>query len=406
MVKQEKNNLDLKKKKFSLKEMIPVVLISILVGTLLGGVITYKRDKLEISKVPDELEELVQVYESISQNYYSKVDKKDLIDSAIEGMVGSLDDPYSVFLNKKESTKFNETVSGEYVGIGATVSFNEDKVEVVDVLQSSPAEKAGLKEKDIILKIDGKDLSNKSLSEITEMIRGGKNTIVSLSILRDNKEIKLDIIRGNIEIDSVKSEIIERDNQKIGYLSIDTFASNSYKQVKQKLEKMEKEKINSLIIDVRDNPGGHLTQATSILELFLDKGKILYQIQQKGKNQKIYDQTREHRKYKIVVLTNHSSASASEILASSLKESYKAILVGEATYGKGTVQKAYQLSSGNTIKYTTQKWLTPKGKWINEKGVAPDYEVSLDEEYIKNPISENDNQLNKALELLTEKEDK
>ena len=166
------------------------------------------------------------------------------------------------------------------------------------------------------------------------------------------------------------------------------------------------EKIDSLIIDVRDNPGGHLTQATDIIELFLKKGKILYQIEQKGKNQKMYDQTSEHRKYKVVVLINHSSASASEILSSSLKESYQAILVGEATYGKGTVQKAYQLSSGNTIKYTTQKWLTAKGKWINEKGVSPDYEVSLNEEYIKNPVLENDNQLNKALEILIEKEDK
>lgn len=406
MVEKEKRDLDLKKKKYSLKEMIPIVFISILIGTLLGAMITYKKDNLEISKVPDELEELVQVYDSISENYYDKVNKKNLIDSAIEGMLGSLDDPYSVFLNKKESTKFNETISGEYVGIGATVSFNEDKVEVVEVLDSSPAKKAGLKEKDIILKINDTDLTNKSLSEITNMIRGEKNTKVDLLIKRGEKEKKIEIVREDIEIDSIESKVMKKDNKKIGYLSIDTFASNSYKQFKQKLEKLEKQKIDSLIIDVRDNPGGHLAQATDIIELFLKKGKILYQIEQKGKNQKMYDQTSEHRKYKVVVLTNHSSASASEILASSLKESYQAILVGEATYGKGTVQKAYQLSSGNTIKYTTQKWLTAKGKWINEKGVSPDYEVSLDEEYIKNPVLENDNQLNKALEILIEKEDK
>lgn len=403
---KEKKELDLKKKKYSLKEMIPVVILSVLVGTLLGGIITYKKENLEISKVPDELEELVQVYDSISENYYHKVNKKSLIDSAIEGMIGSLDDPYSVFLDKNESTKFNEAISGEYVGIGATVSFNEDKVQVIEILDSSPAKKAGLKKNDIILKIDGHDLRNKSLSEITNMIRGEKNTKVNLLIKRGDKEKKIEIVREDIEIDSIESKIIERDNQKIGYLSIDTFASNSYQQFKQKLEKLEKQKINSLIIDVRDNPGGHLVQATNIIELFLKKGKILYQIEQKGKNQKMYDQTSEHRKYKVVVLTNHSSASASEILASSLKENNQAIVVGEATYGKGTVQKAYQLSSGNTIKYTTQKWLTAKGKWINEKGVSPDYEISLDEEYIKNPVFENDNQLNKALEILIEKEDK
>lgn len=403
---KEKKELDLKKKKYSLKEMIPVVILSVLVGTLLGGIITYKKENLEISKVPDELEELVQVYDSISENYYHKVNKKSLIDSAIEGMIGSLDDPYSVFLDKNESTKFNEAISGEYVGIGATVTFNEDKVQVIEILDSSPAKKAGLKKNDIILKIDGHDLRNKSLSEITNMIRGEKNTKVNLLIKRGDKEKKIEIVREDIEIDSIESKIIERDNQKIGYLSIDTFASNSYQQFKQKLEKLEKQKINSLIIDVRDNPGGHLVQATNIIELFLKKGKILYQIEQKGKNQKMYDQTSEHRKYKVVVLTNHSSASASEILASSLKENNQAIVVGEATYGKGTVQKAYQLSSGNTIKYTTQKWLTAKGKWINEKGVSPDYEISLDEEYIKNPVFENDNQLNKALEILIEKEDK
>ncbi len=406
MIEKEKRDLDLKKKKYSLKDLIPIVFISILIGTLLGAMITYKKDNLQISKVPEELEELVQVYDNISENYYHKVNKKNLIDSAIEGMLGSLDDPYSVFLNKNESTKFNETISGEYVGIGATVSFNEDKVEVVEVLDSSPAKKAGLKEKDIILKINNTDLTNKSLSEITNMIRGKKNTKVDLLIKRGEKEKKIEIVREDIEIDSIESKVMKKDNKKIGYLSIDTFASNSYKQFKQKLEKLEKQKIDSLIIDVRDNPGGHLTQATDIIELFLKKGKILYQIEQKGKNQKMYDQTSEHRKYKVVVLINHSSASASEILASSLKESYQAILVGEATYGKGTVQKAYQLSSGNTIKYTTQKWLTAKGKWINEKGVSPDYEVSLNEEYIKNPVLGNDNQLNKALEILIEKEDK
>lgn len=406
MIEKEKRDLDLKKKKYSLKDLIPIVFISILIGTLLGAMITYKKDNLQISKVPEELEELVQVYDNISENYYHKVNKKNLIDSAIEGMLGSLDDPYSVFLNKNESTKFNETISGEYVGIGATVSFNEDKVEVVEVLDSSPAKKAGLKEKDIILKINNTDLTNKSLSEITNMIRGKKNTKVDLLIKRGEKEKKIEIVREDIEIDSIESKVMKKDNKKIGYLSIDTFASNSYKQFKQKLEKLEKQKIDSLIIDIRDNPGGHLTQATDIIELFLKKGKILYQIEQKGKNQKMYDQTSEHRKYKVVVLINHSSASASEILSSSLKESYQAILVGEATYGKGTVQKAYQLSSGNTIKYTTQKWLTAKGKWINEKGVSPDYEVSLNEEYIKNPVLENDNQLNKALEILIEKEDK
>ncbi len=406
MAKKKNKKKKLIDKQFSLKELIPIIVISILIGAIVGGVITYNKENISIIKVPKELEEFVEVYENISENYYGKVKKNELVNSAISGMISSLDDPYSVFLDKDNTSKFNETVDGEYVGIGATVSYSDEEAKVLEVFDSSPAKKAGLKKDDVIIKVDGKDITKKNLSEITNMIKGKKNTIVSLTVKRKNTEKLIKIKRGDVETPIVTSKVINNENHKVGYISISSFSSNSYEQFKSNLSKLENKKIESLIIDVRNNPGGHLNQVTDIIELFTQRGKVLYEIEQKGKVQKIYDMTNEMRKYKIAILTNKSSASASEVLASSLKNNNQALLVGKKTYGKGTVQKAYQLSNGTTVKYTTQKWLTSKGKWLNKKGLPPDYEVDLGEDYASNPIDENDAQLNKAISVLTQKEEK
>lgn len=406
MAKKKNKKKKLIDKQFSLKELIPIIVISILIGAIVGGVITYNKENISIIKVPKELEEFVEVYENISENYYGKVKKNELVNSAISGMISSLDDPYSVFLDKDNTSKFNETVDGEYVGIGATVSYSDEEAKVLEVFDSSPAKKAGLKKDDVIIKVDGKDITKKNLSEITNMIKGKKNTIVSLTVKRKNTEKLIKIKRGDVETPIVTSKVINNEKHKVGYISISSFSSNSYEQFKSNLSKLENKKIESLIIDVRNNPGGHLNQVTDIIELFTQRGKVLYEIEQKGKVQKIYDMTNEMRKYKIAILTNKSSASASEVLASSLKNNNQALLVGKKTYGKGTVQKAYQLSNGTTVKYTTQKWLTSKGKWLNKKGLPTDYEVDLGEDYASNPTDENDAQLNKAISVLTQKEEK
>lgn len=395
-----------KKKKFSLKDLVPIIAISILIGSIIGGVLTYRKEKVEIIHVPSDLEELVDVYESISSNYYEKLEKQKLLDAAMKAMLEELDDPYSVFLDESDSSKFNETINGEYVGIGATMTLTENGPTVVEVYDKSPAKEAGLKPEDIIIKIDKEEAKDKTLNEITKLVKGKKNTTVTLTIKRKDKEKEIKIKRSSIDIPVVESTIFEKDKKQVGYIYISTFSSNVYEQFKTHLEKLEKKKIDSLIIDVRDNPGGHLDQVTDILELFLDKKKVLYQVQTKGKNKKVYDQTKEHRTYKVAVIINKASASASEILASSLKDSYKASIVGEQSYGKGTVQKSYQLSSGSTVKYTTQKWLTAKGKWIDKKGVTPNYKIELTDKYKEEPTYENDNQLNKAIDILTEKENK
>lgn len=395
-----------KKKQFSLKDMVPIILVSILIGAITGGVLTYRKEKVEIIHVPADLEELVDVYENISSSYYEKLDKQKLLNSAIKAMIDGLDDPYSVFLDKSDTSKFNETVNGEYVGIGATMTLTENGPTVVEVYDKSPAKEAGLKPEDIIIKINKEEAKEKTLNEITDLIKGKKNTTVTLTVKRKDKEKEIKIKRDSIDIPVIQSTMFEKDKKQIGYIYIENFSANSYEQFKKHLEKLEKEKIDSLIIDVRNNPGGHLEQVTDILELFLDKRKVLYQVQTKGKNKKVYDKTKEHRTYKIAVITNKSSASASEVLASSLKESYNASIVGEKSYGKGTVQRSYQLSSGFTVKYTTQKWLTSKGKWIDKKGITPDYKIELTDKYMDEPTYENDSQLNKALEILTKKEEK
>ncbi len=410
-VKKKKNHLkkivkDIKssKSKFTLSETITIMIVSVLVGILMGSSVTYGGDNITITKIPENLEELISTYNDITVNYYDKVDKKELINAAINAMVDSLNDPYSDFMVKEESSTFNETIEGEYAGIGATVSFDGNNAVVEAMYKKSPSKKAGMKVGDKIISVDGKSTENKNLEDITKLIRGKAGTVVNIKVLRGEKEIELKVKRSKIAIPSVDSKIIEKDGKKIGYISISIFAANTDKQFEEELKDLEKNKIDSLIIDVRNNPGGHLLQVTNVIELFTKKNKIIYQISKKGSIKKVKDKTKESRDYDVVVLINRSSASAAEVLSSALKYSYGAKLVGTTTYGKGTVQSSYKLDNGATLKYTTQKWLTAKGTWINSKGVNPDYEVVLDEEYYEDRNEEKDNQLQKAIEVLIEKE--
>lgn len=393
------------KSKFSLSETITIMIVSILVGILLGSSISYVDDNVAIIKMPKELEEFIATYKDITANYYDKTNKKELINSAIKGMVDSLDDPYSDYMVNDASTTFNETVDGEYAGIGATVTFDGEFASIYEVYDNSPSKKAGLKKGDKIIEVDGKKTEGLQLSDISNLIKGKSGTIVTIKVLRDDEEKEFKVKRSKISIPSVTSKVIEKDNKKIGYIGMDVFAANTDEQFKKQLLSLEKKNIDSLIIDVRNNPGGHLLQVTNIIELFTKKNKVIYQIEKKNSVKKIKDTTKESRDYDIVLLVNHSSASASEVLSSALKETYGAKIVGLKTYGKGTVQSSYKLDDGSTLKYTTQKWLTAKGTWVNEKGIQPDYEVELDSKFYEKPSQESDNQLQKAIEILTEKEE-
>ena len=391
---RKKNNKDTV---FSLAEVVVIVIIAILFGGVVGSLIT-----ISVNGTDENLDEFYSTYDSIVNEYYKKVDKSKLIDSAIEGMMNYLGDPYSTYMNSKESESFNQTVNGEYKGIGATIGMVSGSPTVVSLFDSSPAKEAGIKVGDVIVKVDGKSIKEKSLDQIITMIK--KKSKVKLTVLRDGKEKSFNLKLDSVVIPSVSSKVFNKDNKKIGLITVSVFAANTYDQFKDKLDALEKKKIDSLVIDVRDNPGGHLTQVNKIVSLFLAKDKVICQIESNGKKTKIYSYNNEKRTYPVAVLINKDSASASEILAGAMKESYKAKIIGEKSYGKGTVQKEYFLSSGSSIKYTTEKWLTPKGNSINKKGITPDITVKLDDKYKEDPTDENDNQLQTALTELLKKD--
>ena len=383
---------------FSLLEVVLIIVISILFGIIIGYLITFSKSG---SASDSNIEEIVETYHNIVDDYYDSVDKDKLSEAAIKGMIDSLEDPYSNYMDSNSTDEFNEQIDGSFVGIGVVVMYNEEYNTIIEVYKGSPAEAAGIEKDDVIIKVDGEDVRGVFGDEISKKIRGKEGSVVHISVLRGEEEKEFDVVRGKIDIKSVTSNVIEQDNKKIGYLKIENFAANTYSQFSKELKKIEKKKINSLIIDVRNNPGGHLLQTRQILSLFFNKKTVLYQIQDKSLKKKIYSYTKDTRTYPVVVLVNGGSASASEILAAAIKESYNGYVVGTKTYGKGTVQQVKELSDGSMIKYTTENWLTPNGNWINEVGIEPTNVVNLSEEYIKNPSDETDNQLQEALKLVS-----
>lgn len=394
-VKDKENDL------YTSREVVTVMLFSIGIGILLCfGLISLFTGKNYLA-VTRDLKKVVDTYYAIVDNYYGELDKDSLIDGAVEGMISSVGDSFTSYSDTDSAISFNETINGTYEGVGLSIAtLNDGTITVIEVFDDSPAYKAGIKVGDIILKVDGESYEGKSGSDISNYVKNSGKDKVILTIKRDDKEEDITVNLSKVDIPYVSSELLEKDGKKIGYIDISLFSSNSYKQFKNKLDKLEKDNIDGLIIDVRDNSGGYLTSVTDICNLFLEKGKVIYQLEDsKGKVLK-KDTTKEKRSYDIVVLINGASASASEILASAIKESYGGEVVGTNSFGKGTVQQTKKLLDGSMIKYTTQKWLTPDGNFINEIGVTPTKEVELDSKYFENPIHENDNQLQEAIKLI------
>ena len=397
-----------KKAGFNYAEVIVIMIITLIIGGAIGAFLTkFNSDgssnhSESITKVPSGMDEFLKTYNNIINDYYEKVDSDKLLEAGINGMLEYLDDDYSVYMNEEASESFNEQVEGKYKGIGVEIITTDESGVIINrVFDGSPAKKAGLKPGDIFIKVNGEDVFEKSANDISKLIRNDEDGEVTVAVRRGTEEIESIIKLSTVDIESVTSKVFEENGKKIGYIRISIFADNTYLQFEKKLLELETKKIDKLIIDVRDNSGGYLTTVTDIASLFLNKGKVIYQLDTKGIVEQIYDKTKINRDYEVVVLTNKASASASEILASALQESYGAKVIGTQTFGKGTVQTAYQLKSGATVKYTIQKWLTPKGNWINEKGVKPDIEVELSEDYFNNPSDDTDNQLRKAIEELS-----
>lgn len=358
---------------FNLIEVIVIIIMTSLVVSVSTGIIVYKNyykiDKTSSNK--DYLKELEYAYNNILNSYVEKVDEKELTNAAIKGMYNYLGDPYTSYLDKDSTDNLMDRLKGEYKGIGVEITTNESGTVVMTVFENSPAEEAGIMVGDIITKVKGVDVNGKTTSEVSNMIKS-TNGNVEIEVNRGGITKTLTLKVSTVSIKSV----IKNKYDKTGYLRIETFSNTTYKQFKESLETLEKEGIENLIVDVRNNGGGFLNSAVEIAELFVEKGKPIYGLQTKDKKEMYKDTTKEKRDYKVIVLINGGSASASEVLAAALKESYGATLLGTKSYGKGTVQDTSELESGGMIKYTTAYWLTPKGVTINEKGLTPDIEVT------------------------------
>lgn len=395
-----------KKVGFNYLEVILIMIITLIIGGFLGGFVNQfvtKPTKQESSTVSDEFQEFLNTYEDIKENYYEEIDEGEMLSAGIKGMIDYLGDKYSVYMDEEETEEFNEQVEGKYVGIGTEIMQLEDgSVVVSNPFEGSPAAKAGLQAGDVIIRVNDTDVTGKTSSEVSNLIKKSADSTVNITVRRDDEEKTFTIERETIEIESVDSSVFDVNDRKVGYIYVSIFAANTYQQFEQALEDLEEDGIDSLVIDVRSNSGGYLDCVTEIASLFLGKGKVIYQLDTKGIVEKVYDETKTKRDYPIAVLINSSSASASEILAASLKESYGAEVVGVNSYGKGTVQRAYQLENGATVKYTIQKWLTPDGNWINEVGVEPTLRVEMNVDYYQNPSDETDNQLQEALKKVAE----
>ena len=398
--KKEKNK---ERNTYTFEEVFIIIIISLVIGFFtcfsLNKILSGGKNYRLLSK---DLNKFVDAYQTILKNYPDKLDTSKLVESAIEGMMSSIGDKYTTYNDVDGATTFNETVSGTYEGIGCLVTTTENSIQIIEVFDDSPASKAGLKEKDIIKKIDGQDFSDKTSSDMANYIKESDKKEIKITIQRDSEEKEVKLKRQKLEVPTVTTKIYENNDKKIGYIDISIFSSVTDKQFKEKLKELEKKEIDGLIIDVRDNNGGYLNVVTNIASSLLKKGDIIYKLEKSNKKVETKkDTTKEKRTYPIAVLVNAGSASASEILASAIKESYKGFVVGTNTYGKGTVQQTMNLEDGSMIKYTIENWLTPNGNWINEVGVTPTNVVELDEIYYQKPISENDNQLQEAINLVS-----
>lgn len=391
------------KNNYSFSEVFVVTLVSLIIGSFACfSVLTIFTGGRNYFKLSKELSKFYDAYDTITDNYYGDISKEELVDSAISGMVSSVGDIYTSYSDTDTTSKFDEMVNGTYEGIGCVIQQSETDMKIITVYDNSPAEKAGLKVDDKIIKVDDIDISTTTASKLGDYIKSGAKDKITMTIIRGEEEKVVTLSREKIEIPVVTAKTFESNGKKIGYLQISIFSSVANKQFKENLEKLEKDGIDGLIIDVRNNNGGYLTTVTDITSSLLPKGKIIYQIQKGDKKVATKDKTSTKREYPIAVLVNGGSASASEILAGAIKESYKGYVVGTKTYGKGTVQQVKKLSDGSMIKYTVENWLTPDGNWINEKGIEPTNVVDMDSAYYENPGDENDNQLQKALLLVSE----
>lgn len=422
------------KKIFQLRgfQVLLIVLISALFGYFVGTnrvAFTWKNYIPIVSvssKTPPagqnlDMKLFYEVLDRVGQDYYdkSKIDSKKLLEGAINGMLSSLDDPYTSFFPPKENTEFKTQLAGEFTGIGAELSMSPDnQIVVVSPLDDSPAQKAGIKAGDLILEVDNEDTNGWTVGQAVEKIRGPKGSSVVLNVLHENSKSPTDIkiTRDVIVVKSVTGWVKNftcdgtsckesSTGEPITYIRLSQFGdktNDEWTQVINNLNaSMQKNNAKGVILDLRNNPGGYLNDAVFIASEFLNNGVVVIQ-ENAAKQQDSLSVTRRGTltDYPVIVLINKGSASASEIVAGALRDHKRATLLGENSFGKGTVQQAIDVDGGGSIHISVAKWLTPNGTWVNKKGLAPDIKVTYDASKSAKLSNGLDNQLQEAIKQL------
>ncbi|WP_084052472.1 S41 family peptidase [Desulfonispora thiosulfatigenes] len=377
------------------KKILKVVLT---IFTIISFIVTSVVGYIFITNY-NQVGQLLHVATLVKSSYLHPITTEQLVEGATKGLVDSLGDEYSVFLDEKEFQKLQSYIEPTFGGIGVYVGTKEKDITVIAPVEGTPGHKAGIKSGDIITKIDGKSTTGMTLDDAVEVMRGEPGTKVKLSIKREGTDKILDfsIIREIVDVPTVKAEIL-KENKDIAYLAITLFGNNTDEEFTAEMEKINKEGYKGLIIDLRNNPGGNLETVVSILKEVLPESPIVHIVDKNGKSV-TYSSKGPGIKVPLVVLVNEGSASASEIFAGAVKDTKLGTLVGEKTYGKGVVQNVFFLKDGAGLKLTTAKYLTPNKNDIHKLGIKPDEEVKLplitgSEEFIE------DTQLKKAIELL------
>lgn len=385
---------------FNLLEVIIVMIITVLFGIVIGWFIGYinNNNKSQYLNNRDDIKEIIDVYDNLVDEYYKDIDSNQLITGAINGMMNSLVDPYSIYIDPNTANLFNDELTGSFTGIGVEIVLYDDSLPVIiNVLDNTPASSAGIMPNDVLYKIDGKDIQGLSIFDITSMIKNGSiGEEVKITVLRNGTEKEFILKRENIEIESVFVNYYENGDNKIAIISISKFAKNSFLQFEKIYNEVLDNNVDSLIIDVRNNSGGYLSVAKNISSLFLDKNDVIYQKKYNDNIEIIKSDIDNVIDMNVVILVNEETASSAEVFVAALKENLDIDVVGTNTYGKGTVQKIMELSDGAYIKYTVQTLCTPNGNDIDGIGIVPDFVVNLE--------NDSDSQLNFAIELLSKGE--
>lgn len=379
---------------------ITFIVTSILMNNVIG------KHNIKYSKIlsgTSSIERTFQNFKSfIEKNYIGTIDENKMLESAIKGYVEGLEDEYSEYITADEMKEYMEETNGKYVGIGIYIANNTQTNQIVVLMpmKASPAEEAGIKSGDIITKIDGIEYKGEDLTKASNALKQEEGTKVKVEVLREDKTIELEVERRTIKINHIESKVI---GNNIGYMEINTFDEGCYEEFEQKWQELKKQNITSLIIDLRNNGGGIVEEATDIADLFVEKDKTLLITTEKNKEEKVTKAKKEREiNIPVVILVNENTASSSEILAAAIRENdQNSTIIGKTTYGKGVIQTIFTLTDGSGLKLTTNEYFTPKHNSINKVGIKPDIEVEFPEnESLYSIEQEKDTQLQKAIETL------